>query len=212
MMLIPQEAVDLIVDAEVSGQRAYEARYRNPTWPQGQSGITIGIGYDVGAGVKDKVQLHADWDGHIPDAMIAALEPCIGVTGDRAHSMLAHVRGLVDVPWAAAMDVFMMTDVPRWYAICKNALPNFDTLPPDCKGALVSLTYNRGASFTKVGDRYKEMRAIRAAMTNKKFGAIPAAFRSMKRLWPNASERGLPIRREHEAAMFERGLATIIAA
>ncbi len=150
--LISQAAIDLIVREEVSSKEIYERNYRRPEWPGGSSGVTIGIGYDVGAGVGDKAQLWSDWRGHIPDQMIAALEPAIGVTGERARAFTARLRDKVDVPWDAAMAVFEGVDVPRWYAICAKALPNFEELPPACSGALVSLAYNRGASFSKQRD------------------------------------------------------------
>lgn len=212
MKLISDAARDLIVAEEVSSKAAYEARYQKPEWPGGGSGITIGIGYDVGAGVRSTAQLRADWGLRIPESMIAALEPCIGVTGERAHGMLAGVRSQVNVPWAAAIDVFDAVDVPRWYNICTKALPNFETLPLDCKGVLLSLAYNRGPSFTNTGDRYTEMRAIKAHMIAKEFAKIPAEFRSMKRIWPQQSMRGLVLRREHEARLFEQGLAAPAAA
>ncbi len=208
-MLISQDAIDLIVAEEVSSQKTYEARYRHPEWPGGASGITIGIGYDVGAGVRSAEQLRADWYGQLPSAMVEALVPCIGVTGEAARALLSSVRNRVDVPWAAAMAVFEGVDVPRWYDICKRALPNFEDLSLDCKGALVSLAYNRGASFTHAGDRYAEMRAIRQAMVDKRFDRIPDQFRSMKRLWSSQSQRGLVLRREHEAKLFERGLTQL---
>ena len=63
--LISQAAIDLIVCEEVSGKEVYERNYRRPEWPGGSSGVTIGIGYDVGAGVSDKAQLWADWRGRI---------------------------------------------------------------------------------------------------------------------------------------------------
>lgn len=201
--LISQDAVDLIVREEVSSKAVYEHKYQHPEWPGGRSGVTIGIGYDVGAGVSSKAQLMSDWAGHIPDAMITALEPCIGVTGERARVMLPSVRGKVTVPWEAAMIVFMRVDVPRWYARCKKSLLNFEELPPDCKGALVSLAYNRGISFERGGDRYREMRAIHSHMAARSFASIAGEFRSMKRLWTD----GLVGRREHEAVMFARGLA-----
>ena len=206
MKLISDAARDLIVAEEVSSKAIYEQRYQRPEWPGGGSGITIGIGYDIGAGVKSSGQLRADWGNRIPDRMIEALVPCIGVTGERARQMLPLVRDQVRVPWEAAIGVFDDVDVPRWYAICKNALPNFEMLSFDCKGVLVSLTYNRGASFSKDGDRYTEMRAIKIHMSTKEFGKIPAELRSMKRLWPQQSMRGLVLRREHEAQLFERGL------
>jgi hypothetical protein len=206
--LIADEARDLIVAEEVSSKAVYNKRYRHPEWPGGASGITIGIGYDVGAGVKNKTQLHKDWDGRIPTAMVTALEPFIGVTGTRARNLLPRVRPEVDVPWDAAISVFDNVDVPRWYKLCKKALPNFEALSPLCKGTLVSLAYNRGISFSKRGRRYAEMRNIRALMAKKDFGKIPAEFRKMRRLWTNKSNRGVALRREHEARLFEKGLAT----
>jgi GH24 family phage-related lysozyme (muramidase) len=210
--LISQAAIDLIVGEEVSGKNTYEKRYRHPVWPGGSSGVTIGIGYDVGAGVNDKAQLWSDWRGRIPDHMIAALEPAIGVTGERARALAARLRDKVDVPWDAAISVFERVDVPRWYLRCARALPNFDELSPDCKGALVSLAYNRGASFGKQRDpgdsqdRYREMRAIRQHMTERRFERIPGECRSMKRLWRDKGLDGLLARRDREASMFEAGL------
>jgi hypothetical protein len=207
-LLSSQAAIELIVAEEVGSKAEYKP---GPEWPGGGSGVTIGIGYDVGAGTLSKAQLHADWGGHIPDAMIVALEPCIGVTGSRASSLLSSVRNKVSVPWDAAMAVFEQVDVPRWYKICADRLPNFEMLSPDCKGALVSLAYNRGPSFDQAGDRFTEMRAIKAHVAAKEFGKIPQEFRAMERLWRGQGLNGLLTRREHEAVLFEKGLAASVA-
>lgn len=207
-MLISQAAFDLIVAQEVTSQSVYERRYRRPEWPGGGSGITIGIGYDVGAGVSSKDQLRADWAGKISDAMIDALAHGIGVKGEAAHRLLQQVRSQVDVPWAAAIDVFANRDVPKWTALVCHALPNTDKLSPDCLGALVSLAYNRGASFSVMDDRHIEMRAIKAHMAACEFAKIPDEFRRMKRLWGHTLQ-GLLDRRDAEAALFERGLTTM---
>lgn len=201
--LISDAARDLIVAEEVSSKAVYEKQYTRPEWPGGASGVTIGIGYDVGAGVKNAQQLRDDWRGHIPDHMIEALVPCIGKTGAAGHAALASVKNKVNVPWDAAIAVFDNVDVPRWSATVRKHLPNCDLLSLDCFGALVSLAYNRGPSFGTAGARYAEMRAIKQHMTNKQFAKIPAEFRSMKRLWSN----GLVGRREREARLFEKGLS-----
>jgi uncharacterized protein (TIGR02594 family) len=200
---ISQRAIDLIVASEVSSRAAYEKFYQKPTWPQGASGVTIGIGYDVGyatgGGLRD------DWSGLVPAPMVQALQGAVGVTGGAASGLAAQLRGSVNVPWDAAMSVFMKRDVPKWVGIVKRALPNADALNPDCLGALVSLAYNRGASFSKAGSRYTEMRNIKACMADKNFAGIPQELRNMARLWPNL--RGLRVRREQEAQLFEQGLA-----
>jgi hypothetical protein len=130
----------------------------------------------------------------------------LGLKGSAARERTRQLKGQVDVPFNAAMKVFSDRDMPHWIALVEKALgPNTALLDPDCLGALVSLAYNRGTSFSMAGDRYAEMRAIKACVANKQLEDIPAQFRSMKRSWP--SLRGLQIRRDREAALFARGLA-----
>jgi hypothetical protein len=82
-------------------------------------------------------------------------------------------------------------------------------LPPDCLGALVSLTRDRGTAYQKAGDRFTEMRAIRDHMAAFRFSAVASEIRAMKRLWPDSP--GLIERREREARLFEDGLAGLNA-
>jgi GH24 family phage-related lysozyme (muramidase) len=200
---ISQKAFDLIVEFEVSSEQVYERKYRAPVWPQGQSGATIGIGYDVGYTAVP--MLHADWDGAVPAAMVSALETAIGVRGAPARAVAASLRGSVDVPFSAAILVHRSKVMPRWVGLAESRLPNTGMLNADSLGALVSLIYNRGASFDQAGDRFTEMRAIKSHMRDRAFARIPDDFRSMKRLWPDVP--GLQARREREARLFEAGLA-----
>lgn len=202
---ISQESFDLIVSFEVSSRAMYERNYHRPERPGGQSGITVGIGYDCG--YSSSIVIQQDWAGKIPDAMVAVLRSVAGLTGDKAQKQLARVRPLVDIPWGAALDVFSNVSIPK-YLKMTSVLAHFDELPPGCKGVLLSLVYNRGASFSAAGDRYREMRNINALMEAKRFAAIPRELRNMKRLWTTPSVRGVAIRRETEARMFEVALAT----
>jgi hypothetical protein len=204
MVRSSQAAIDLIVTEEVSSKAAYQAKYTHPEWPGGQSGVTIGIGYDCGYSTANIIQ--GDWGDKLPAAMVTALQHVAGIHGSPANSHAHELRGVVTVPWEAAMAVFAGRDMPKWEGIVSRALPNTDKLAPDSFGALVSLAYNRGPSFSTPGDRYREMRAIHDHMANSRFGDIPGEFRSMKRLWPNVI--GLRNRRDHEAALFAKGLAT----
>ena len=197
-----KKAIDLIVESEVTSKGYYEKHYRKPEWPGGASGVTIAVGYDLG--FANEAKLRNDWTGKIDDDMIDALIKYAGLTGEKAHAKLAEAREEIDIPWEAAYDVFENIDMPDWSAKVKKALPNTDKLSEDSFGALVSLAYNRGASFSKDGDRYKEMREIKENMANETFDQIPDCFREMKRLWPNV--RGLQDRRDAEAKLFEAGL------
>ena len=198
-----QAAIDLIVAEEVSSQATYQKLYQHPTWPGGASGVTIGIGFDCG--YSSATDIWTAWGDLLPTPMVDALAACAGITGSPAHSHASMLRGVVTVPWDAAMAVFLKRDMPKWEAIVQKALPNTDKLAPDSFGALVSLAYNRGAAgFNQGGDRDREMHTIRQMMALRMFEQIPDEFRSMKRLWPNVL--GLRLRRDHEAALFERGL------
>lgn len=199
-----KRAIDLIVAAEVSSQGYYEKKYRKPEWPGGASGITIAVGYDLG--YANEAKIRSDWTSKIPDDMVDCLVKYAGLSGEKAHARLAEAREEIDIPWTVAYDVFSNIDMPEWCARVKRALPNTDKLSEDSFGALVSLAYNRGASFSKDGDRYKEMRAIKEHMINEDFSEIPNDFRNMKHLWPTM--KGLVNRREDEAILFEAGLET----
>ncbi len=191
--LISQAAIDLIVREEVSGKEVYERNYRRPEWPGGSSGVTIGIGYDVGAGVSDKAQLWSDWRGRIPDQMIAALEPAIGVTGERARVLTARLRDKVDVPWDAAMAVFEGVDVPRWYAICAKALPNFEELSARLQGRTGLACLQPGRLVLEAAGSRR-----RAGSASRDAGDPPAHGRAQVRPYP----RRIPI---DEAALEGQG-------
>ena len=202
---ISDRAIQLIIAFEITSEALYDRLYQRPTWPKGKSGVTIGIGYDLG--YVQAAQVGRDWTASLGAPAVRTLSLVCGLTGEAAHQALQKVTA-VDVPFAAASAVFEQTSVPRTTAETAGALPGSDALSPDCLGALVSLVYNRGPSFSADGDRYTEMRAIKADVMQKNFTDIPAQLRSMKRLWegdPNAV--GLLRRRELEALLFEQGLS-----
>lgn len=201
-----QAAVDLIVAEEVSSKETYIARYQHPEWPGGASGVTVGIGYDLGYATAERIL--SDWKDYLEPKMLQAMTSVAGLTGQAAHNALAGVRASIVVPWDAAMAVFKKVDMPRWEAIVAKAIPNADALPAGCYGVVTSVAYNRGASFSKDGDRYREMRSMREHIMSGDFSLVPADLRSMKRLWPNMA--GLRNRREHEAVLWERSLAAFV--
>lgn len=196
-------AIDLIVAEEVSSQATYVKLYQHPTWPGGESGVTIGIGYDCGYSTPSTIA--ADWSPFLSPAAVKCLQDVAGVTGPPARSEAHILAQVVTVPWDAAIGVFMNRDMPKWEGLVQKAVPNTDQLAGDSFGALVSLAYNRGAGgFNSTIDRFREMHAIRQLMALRRYDSIPNEFRSMKRLWPNVL--GLRLRRDHEAALFQKGL------
>ena len=206
-MLISQKAFDLIVREETGGEDYYNRTECHPTYPGGASGVTIGIGYDCGYALSSEIV--ADWSDKLAPLEIKALSAMSGIHGPPASSHAHELRGLVMVPWNVALDVFRTRDVPKWEKLVAGALANCDQLSGDSFGALVSLAFNRGASFNSLGDRYREMRDIAWLMRSRQFVDIPDQIRAMKRIWPlprDSVHIDLRNRRDHEAALFEEGL------
>jgi peptidoglycan hydrolase-like protein with peptidoglycan-binding domain len=199
---IPSRAVSFICREEVSSREYYDAHASRPTWPGGASGVTIGVGYDLGY----ESGMEVDWGHLLAPVQIVALKPWVGVKGAAAEAAIAGLSGII-IPWYSAWLLFIGTSLPSYVTKTKQAFGNPPGLPPLCFGMLVSLVYNRGASMTDSashpGDR-QEMRDIRDAMASSHFDRIPGLLRSMERLWPLGN--GLRTRREQEAEMFEAGL------
>lgn len=201
---ISPRAQNLIIASEVTSPSQYENKYRGAIWPGGQSGVTIGVGYDVGYVPVE--WLKEDWPTtSIPTAQQAALIPACGVRGLPAKALLPTISG-IDISWPIAQAQFFELVLPRYVSETIAALPNSRELHPDCLGALVSLTYNRGAAYSRSDERFKEMRAIKRHIADKKFSLVPNEFRSMKRIWQDQNLPGLLYRRELEAKLFEEGL------
>ena len=201
---VAPEALRLMVLFEVTSESRYTAKYQQPIWPGGESGATIGVGYDLG--YSKASWLKADWGGYLDAALLARLEGACGKTGKAANGLIPGLRD-VAVPWPSAYQQFSERLVPLYTASTLDAVPLADKLSDKSLGALVSLVYNRGPSFSKQGDRYSEMRAIKSALASEDYAAIPDLIRRMVRLWNADQFGGLHLRRKMEAALFQEGLA-----
>ncbi len=195
-MIISKKGMDMIVNWEVSGKSAYNTKYKNPVWPGGASGVTIGIGYDLGYYTTKKVA--EDFKG-LPQADLNKLLSVVGFTGEKANNALTPVIKSVIVPWDIAYDVYCSNSVPEYAKKVRSIYPEAYLLPPDAQAALLSLVYNRGTDLR--GDRRVEMKNIVQLVKDKKLRAIANEFRKMKRLWPDV--KGLQDRREAEAVLVE---------
>jgi len=159
-------------------------------WPGGDSGITIGIGYDLGY----EENLEDDWANYLSQAQIARLKTVIGLKGAKAQARASEFKD-IHINRSDAEAVFTQSTLPDNIKQTRGAFPGFDNLPLDAQGALVSLVYNRGTSVS--GDRRREMLAIRDLVPQKDLKGIADQLLAMKRLWPDV--RGLQRRRDAEA-------------
>ncbi len=197
--MLSKNAIALILEFEGIDQPS--------KWPGGDSGITLGVGYDLGYTTRE--EFTRDWRTHLTPGQITRLSTAIGLKSLRAKAKASEFRDIT-ITRDAALSVFQTATVPKWETETKRAFPGSDQLPADAFGALVSLVFNRGPSMT--GDRRREMREIRAIIENwcalqpplsRTLPKIASQIRSMKRLWIGKGLDGLLRRREAEARIIE---------
>ena len=201
--------VTFIAREEVSSPDLYRKLYRRPIWPGGESGITIGIGYDLR--FVNEATLKADWGAHLSPETLAALGPTLGKQGSEA--LLARARDAVDVPLPAAMTVLVRRSLPAHIDRARGAYPQIDDLPAPRQAALASLVYNRGAGLQdtkplEVQNR-REMREIQRLLTTGRLDEVADQIDAMVRLWDPAKAGGLIKRRRREATLWRAGFGAL---
>ena len=206
--MLNDKSLKLILEFEVGGGENYYNKFlKNPAWPGEQSGVTIGVGYDLG--YVNKAEFSEDWKD-LPKETFDRLYKVVGIKGYNAKNLM---RGLKDIsiPWDLSLKVFNNKTVTKFYNLTRQTFPNFDNLPEDAKGGLVSLVFNRGGALE--GDRRREMKLIRDGMKlvsnydQKALTFIANQIRNMKRIWIGGSiEKGMSRRRDAEAKLIEDSL------
>lgn len=211
---VSTEAYKRTVDWETGGPSYYQKKLSMPTWPGASSGLTIGVGYDLGYHTPDEIR--DAWGAHLSAANLARLLKVAGFKTDgrkaSREAQIAEAKQLVEamkdirIPWELAEVVFVRSTLPKYARLVLAHVANAANLHPHAFGSLFSLTFNRGASFQRAGDRYAEMRAIATDMAEQKLDRIGDHIVAMKRHWANGP-RGLLVRRDGEADLFKMGLA-----
>ena len=189
-----------IITHEISSEAYYNRRLKNPIWPGGASGVTIGIGYDLG--YSSVAKMRREWGGRISESDIKALEKVCGLKGEdaRAKVNLVSIKS-VSVPLESASKVFYLSSLPVYAAKCLKAYPGVEKLPADAQAAMLSLVFNRGTR--KSGSTRREMKALEALVANADLDGIAVEILKMKRLWEGKGLDGLLRRREHEAELVK---------
>ena len=203
-MNLSPEGLKLLLDYEVGGGEAYFRKFLSrPTWPGESSGVTVGIGFDLG--YNSRAQFDEAWGPVLADDSVAILAESLGLTGQPARDWLhskPEARS-IEITWNQALGVFTNITVPRFYLQMLRIYPQANELPDGARDALLSLVFNRGTALS--GDRRAEMVGIQNALRDRRLYDVPALLRSMKRLWPNTL--GLQKRRDAEAELFAKSVA-----
>ncbi len=197
-LTISRAGLDELISSEISSPAYYKRKLQNPVWPGGQSGITIGVGYDIGQ--QTRSQFSKDWASYLDPSDLARLSATIGISGDAARQMLANVKDIV-ISLNTASEVFYTSTLPRYAKKTLKAYPGADQLPADAQSGLLSLVYNRGTGMS--GASRREMKAIKPLVADQDLPGIAEQIRSMKRLWDADRLPGLHKRRDNEADLFE---------
>src|SRR5213592_2209086 len=130
MQPLTQKALDLIF--------TYEGLDQPGDWPGGDSGITIGIGYDLGYVEVDEFK--QDWSDCLTAGDCDALALAIGLKGNDAKVKAPGLK-TITIKDEDARKVFVERSVPSYQTQTAQAFPGVENLPADAQGALVSLVY-----------------------------------------------------------------------
>lgn len=201
--LLCPEGYQLILDFEVGGGEGYYTRHlARPSWPGGSSGVTVGVGYDLGYNTPSAII--SDWQ-MLPPPQPRRLGEAAGICGTPAKEKVPSLRDIV-IGWPDAETVFQRVSLVRFTELTRRTYPGFDRLHPKAQAALVSLTFNRGSGM--LGERRKEMREIRDCVARQDYAGMAYWNRASIRVWKGTSlETGMRRRREAEARLMESAAA-----
>ena len=204
------DAINLMIMDEVGAEHPGDTRYYNkflthPTWPFGQSGVTVGIGYDCG--YQTAAQIKADWGGLINGNYLSQLMSAAGYKGLDAKKQIGPLMRQVVIPYDVALQVFINKSVPAAYKEALSVYPGLDKLNPDTIGAIVSLVYNRGAKLT--GPNREEMAELVPVIAKADYLGIAITIEAMKHIWEGGpkSDDGLVTRRIQEANLVRQSIS-----
>jgi hypothetical protein len=195
-LVISREGLDQLINHEVVSKSYYNRLLKKPVWPGGGSGVTIGIGYDLG--YNRESQIEADWSGKVSDRELKKLTDVSGLKGEAASDVLKRLKS-IEIDFDAASDVFYQSTLIRYAQMTRKTFDGVEALFPDAQSALLSLVYNRGTSMS--GAKRREMAAIKTLVTQQDYVGIANKITEMKRLWEGKGLDGLLKRRDDEARL-----------
>lgn len=204
------EQLHIIISKEIGSEYPGDTRYYNakcamPSWPGGESGVTIGIGYDLGYNKRE--QIRKDWEGKVNSNILVFILSVAGVKGELAKKMITEPARRMRIPYEVAKDVFLKSTLPRFTKLANDTYPGLNKLNDTTQAVIIGLVYNRGASFGEEGkpswDSRKEMRELAPVILAGDYNKIAELIESMSRLWVGKGMDGLVSRRKEEAELIK---------
>ncbi|MFK7828586.1 MAG: peptidoglycan-binding protein [Congregibacter sp.] len=195
-LMLTRDGVSEIVRHEIGSDAHYRRELQQPTWPGGESGVTIGIGYDLGYTSVARFEL--DWTAYLGANELDQLRAVCGVKKSAAGNLIGRLQQ-VSISLPKARKVFRHSSLYEYARRAQKAYPGLERLEPDAQSAIVSLVFNRGVSMR--GASRREMLNIRQLIDACDYEGIACEIESMKRIWEGRNLNGLLKRRDAEAAM-----------
>lgn len=194
-LIASKKSINLLISAEVSSEAYYNKLLTHPTWPKGESGVTIGIGYDLGQMSSEAIT--EDWKDYVSVEDLHTMLSVSGLKGTKAQAALPKTKK-VTVTFDSACQVFYKRSLPKFAKMTRGIYPGLELLEPDAVGALISMVYNRGAALN--GPGRVEMKSIVHLVPVKDYAGIAAMVLHSKRLWVGKNGMaGIITRRTTEA-------------
>ena len=174
----------------------------HPYWPKGDSGITIGVGWDLGQ--HGESEFLSAWAA-LDLASLRQLKEAIHKRGHAAEVLVPQLKPIT-VPRNISLSVFRRSLDASYYPMMLQLFPGVESLSTDVQVALLSLVFNRGVllgrdpdwSKVKALDRRWEIRRLQDDVKQRDVFAIYIRLGTMKRLWEKSGQRGLLYRRRDE--------------
>ncbi|MBI5503655.1 MAG: peptidoglycan-binding protein [Deltaproteobacteria bacterium] len=188
---LPQFDGDLYWVHEREGHKGH------PYWPEGESGVTLDPGVDLGHVSFE--QISALYGGFLSAPQLATLKQAIGKKGDSARVALETIPGIkaIRISRAQALEVMPRAAKPYWNGIVKRFGATAATpAPPSVQTVMLSLAYNRG-----VGNA--DLQPLGAALSAGDWDGVADVVGAMQQ---NHSLQGIRSRRQHEAALIRAEL------
>lgn len=187
-----------VINFETGGEQYYNKFLKKATYPGGASGVTIGIGADLGYLSREEFDKY--FAKYFTEDEAKKLRSVIGLKGQSAKSALSKVKG-IELSWNNAKKIFINWTLPKFWKLTNGIWPGMDQLCENAQIALTSIVFNRGSSLK--GNGRKEMVNIQSLVKKKDIKGIAKEIKSMKRLWIGKGLDGLLKRRDIEAKMVE---------
>jgi len=147
----------------------------------GVSGVTIGIGYDLGQHTEKQIrQEWAELDARSPRTKPSPLDllaAAAGLSKEQAKKYLPQVKHLT-VSRDIARKVFRETMLPEYYDRAVRFFPGLTELPTGAQVALLSLVFNTGTLHKKEGPVLVEAGRTISAMRPSSSASLHLNFHS----------------------------------